>query len=522
MAALVTLMLGSPQLDERRRAVRMASVLYLGGAHVVAATLWFAPSHVDRTAGLLAAVAAVLIALMIQILPWEKWSSKALRWLSALGVVVVMVGGGYIANGLEFYVPLLILVYVWAGMFLPSGSSVWLMFISVAMFLVALTGKQTASATPIFLVTMLIAIPLGELLALVKARERRSVEGFQRLLDAGISLGAATSEAEAAGVLAKLTTQLLQADGGCVLLAEEPGSSDFTRFAQHGSVAFPARVNARGPAAAPLVEALRAGRSTHADLTCLIGGRRRAIDAVRDGAVFLVPLRGRTGALGALVGGWRNAQPNVDQFSQYLTELLAAEAANVLDGLRRTERLARQACIDELTGLVNRRMLTERLERVTAGDVLVLLDLDHFKQVNDTHGHAAGDAVLKAFAACLERIARNTDTLARFGGEEFALVLTGTREEGVRDLLRRLRADWAATSSLTTFSAGMAVCTASDGPGLLFDRADAALYRAKRSGRNCDVVDDPSLDDPTLGPIQEPVAIPVPLVDAEHSVHTGG
>lgn len=148
---------------------------------------------------------------------------------------------------------------------------------------------------------------------------------------------------------------------------------------------------------------------------------------------------------------------------------------------------------DELTGLPNRRYMQEamRLACLTAqrsGQPLLLaqLDLDLFKQVNDTHGHAAGDAVLKAFVATAQGCIRATDVLARWGGEEFLLMLTGTTpQQGLR-LLERLRSAVAASTALpqVTVSIGAAMLYAEESPESLLQRSDDALYEAKRLGRN--------------------------------------
>jgi diguanylate cyclase (GGDEF)-like protein len=154
---------------------------------------------------------------------------------------------------------------------------------------------------------------------------------------------------------------------------------------------------------------------------------------------------------------------------------------------------------DALTQLVNRRVLEqslalerERLQRHGRPFALLSVDIDHFKSVNDQHGHAAGDAVLVGVAAVLKREARVGDTVARMGGEEFALLLPDTGSAGAAKLADRLRRAVAEAphpvgkSSLkVTVSVGLSV--AHDGReagAALWRRVDAALYRAKAAGRN--------------------------------------
>ncbi|MBB2901086.1 diguanylate cyclase (GGDEF)-like protein [Kineococcus radiotolerans] len=158
---------------------------------------------------------------------------------------------------------------------------------------------------------------------------------------------------------------------------------------------------------------------------------------------------------------------------------------------------------DPLTGLLNRRGLRLALEAAAPGGRglgptgAVLLDVDHFKTVNDTLGHDAGDAVLIRIAAVLTATARPTDLVARIGGEEFLVVATATEPGDVARLGERLRAAVAADGGRppVTVSAGVASCPPEPGVPCLVDelqsRADRLLYRAKSTGRNRVCVEEP-------------------------------
>ena len=154
---------------------------------------------------------------------------------------------------------------------------------------------------------------------------------------------------------------------------------------------------------------------------------------------------------------------------------------HVLELSGQNERLAESASTDMLTGLPNRRMLDRALGRLSADDTVIMLDLDHFKQVNDTFGHAAGDQVLRVFGRVLRAAVRGRDTVGRFGGEEFLIVLSAP--QGADFLLQRLRAEWLTERPfLVTFSAGIAP-SAGD-PDETVRLADQALYQAKEGGRD--------------------------------------
>ena len=163
------------------------------------------------------------------------------------------------------------------------------------------------------------------------------------------------------------------------------------------------------------------------------------------------------------------------------------------------EELRRQAVTDALTGVANRRRLMEagtkevqRCRRSGESLAVVLIDIDHFKRVNDTLGHSAGDAVIQAVARMCNEVVRAIDTVGRLGGEEFAIVLPVTDLAGAFALAERLRVNieaaplqWERTPIALTVSMGVAQCTAQTGDfAALLSFADEALYEAKRAGRN--------------------------------------
>jgi diguanylate cyclase (GGDEF)-like protein len=148
------------------------------------------------------------------------------------------------------------------------------------------------------------------------------------------------------------------------------------------------------------------------------------------------------------------------------------------------------ATVDPLTGLHNRRNAEQllasemaRAQRYNHPLAVLMLDLDGFKQINDRHGHAAGDIVLREFSSRLRSAIRGSDTAMRMGGDEFLVLLPGTRPEEVRHLLRRLErvsVTLGQTAIEVTFSAGWAGCVAGETPAQILERADRALYAEKR------------------------------------------
>jgi diguanylate cyclase (GGDEF)-like protein len=155
-----------------------------------------------------------------------------------------------------------------------------------------------------------------------------------------------------------------------------------------------------------------------------------------------------------------------------------------------TEHLYRLSVLDPLTGLFNRRHIEQKLadeisrsERYDHPLTVILFDLNGFKQVNDTHGHTSGDAVLRAFADRLRKATRGSDAAGRYGGDEFLIVLPECRKEGVQYVFNRLNdleVEMGETKLPVLYSAGWADYAPGDTLIELLTRADGALYRNKR------------------------------------------
>jgi len=181
---------------------------------------------------------------------------------------------------------------------------------------------------------------------------------------------------------------------------------------------------------------------------------------------------------------------------------LSAQRKDLKVALEQVQQLATR---DVLTGLYNRRFMQDRLEdsvkrfeRYGERFTIVLIDLDHFKRVNDQYGHKVGDQALTAFASAASMVLRDTDTIARWGGEEFIFLLPNTSAHKAVVALERLRATLANCSVSANvpnlrvkFSSGIAVHESVAALNHTLERADRALYRAKSEGRDRDVTAPP-------------------------------
>ncbi len=192
--------------------------------------------------------------------------------------------------------------------------------------------------------------------------------------------------------------------------------------------------------------------------------------------------------IGTLALIWQHRITRVPERTATLVKMLAAEGAVAIDRDTLINKLEQLSRLDSLTGLLNRRVFSEELERGIASSrrhqrplSVALLDLDLFKRYNDTHGHQAGDRLLIDAAAAWTSSLREVDLIARYGGEEFVLILPDCSLEDAVVTADRLRE---ATPHGATCSAGVAVLEDSDTADRFVERADRGLYEAKASGRN--------------------------------------
>jgi diguanylate cyclase (GGDEF)-like protein len=240
-----------------------------------------------------------------------------------------------------------------------------------------------------------------------------------------------------------------------------------------------------------------------------------AITLLLGSASSIALIRSVTSPVGQVLRMARAVADGALETSTHLPAGAATETVELMHAVEQMrDRLVELADSDALTGLVTRRRLDQVLEREAEHAcrtglpyVVVVVDLDHFKSVNDTHGHAAGDAVLVAAARTMTDHLRAVDLLARHGGEEFVVLLPGLDLDAALPIAERMRSAiqgdvvmHGAARVAYTASFGLAASDAEQrhGPADVLGRADRALYEAKRLGRNR-VVTDPSLGGRSTG-----------------------
>ncbi|HYT11424.1 MAG TPA: GGDEF domain-containing protein [Candidatus Nitrosopolaris sp.] len=270
-----------------------------------------------------------------------------------------------------------------------------------------------------------------------------------------------------------------------------PGKTEMRRQAQYGLTHRP-RGSVRALTEEPLRSALAAMRPVVVRLA------EESAPGLEAGGhpqhVLVVPVQRAAQLMGALelyLTAWR-------ELTEDQSDLLIGVASQAAIAIRHAQLFQAQeenALTDELTKLPNRRALAQqflkemqRARRHHKPIAFLMVDLDHFKQVNDTYGHLHGDAVLAELASIISTGARESDVCARYGGEEFALVLHETNDAGARILAERIRAKVAAHTFpgglKLTISIGVAATSEASLFTSLIERADQALYAAKMGGRN--------------------------------------
>ncbi|HMJ15420.1 MAG TPA: sensor domain-containing diguanylate cyclase, partial [Polyangiaceae bacterium] len=215
-------------------------------------------------------------------------------------------------------------------------------------------------------------------------------------------------------------------------------------------------------------------------------------------SLLVLPLLVHDRALGTLVLGSERRAAFGDAVRPTL-EVLASHIAVSLANARMLKRLEELATTDGLTGLLNKRSLGDvAVQKIKSASrfrkplSVLVCDIDHFKKVNDTHGHDVGDVVIRGFADVLRKVKRDTDVVGRFGGEEFVVVCEETDERGALQLAERIRSELEASSFKVEGSALRVTCSlgVATFPGAgqtwdtLFKATDEALYVSKRGGRN--------------------------------------
>lgn len=462
---------------------RLGSALFFVQGFTAAGTAWAFP---HAWVPLLAFAASTLaLGLMLRSLPWRRWPRWSLFSMPIVALAMLAVTGSKAPGVLPAYLAFFTLSFVYTGLTQKSGWGIALTPVAVIAYLVASHGGRGGAV--VAATTLTVAVGISELLSAVMNRSRDTERGLAKVLDAARAMARTDSVDEACETLAQSAVDVFGADTAVVFIADP---TQPYRYVNNAAVGVDW---AKGAQAVNIADeqtgigvVVRTGELLFVrDAADSPVASRRLVADLDSASVCFLPLNGRQGAAGALVVSWRRRHGLLDPVAATAAEVLSAEAGWVLERLGITTRLAWEAENDSLTCLPNRRVLNRALSGAKPGDALVVIDLDHFKRVNDTYGHATGDDTLRLMGDCLRAVVREGDTCARMGGEEFAIVLRRAGTEGAESVVRRLREAWARREPLTSFSTGIAVVQPGEGSVTTLGRADSALYEAKAAGRDC-------------------------------------
>lgn len=472
------------------------------------------------------------------VLPWPSWPHVALLGLATASLallVLIDVVSAYsrTSQAAATYPIYVVLILAWVGFTQPRRTALaFALCAGSALALVVLLRADSAIPLSALAVIVPAGAALGEavswVMAELRAAARRGVLDGERLASLARVLDRLPRQAHlgaAAQQVADAACALFESPAAHVLLLDDDGE---TLAATSGSPALVAALDARtdlarrllhppedGPtdpdafesdsdaanqadhepgdepdheAAALQRSPGRSGR--HHGTARRTAARRARRIRIRTGPTAGA-LRVRDGGLVLTLAGPRRvvgvvalAPPRQASIGQEpLARLFASQVGTVLEQFETIRSLDHAVRHDELTGTGNRRHATELLAGLRPGDGLILVDIDHFKAVNDREGHRGGDRLLRALGEYLRTCVRDSDNVARFGGDEFIVVARGLGTDAAA-AAGRLLEGWRELGTSATVSIGVAVHTNATLPEDTLDRADKALYQAKAQGRN--------------------------------------
>ena len=457
------------------------SFVCCGALLVVGAAFVPTIDGVDDRAAIIVGLATIVAGLVTRLLPWDRWPARATIVISvaALGLLVAgytLTGWAEQSAAAYTYAVFYLLLFGWLGLSQPPGTCAWFTPFAAGAYIVPLSqSPDRMQAMWALLFIAPVGALLGELVAWTVSRATKAsaldasrAADLEKLLSAATQLQAEGDSEATSDRVAAVASELLDGDGAVVVLRDLDGHPIFDGAS--GIDTTSGLVAALDEAA--VEEVLTTGEIVLTDSRQRSGPSR---------PVLLFPLVGREGPIGAVVV--HGPKRLVDAFTKHLLSLFGAQAGTALERRQVIGELTDQAMRDSLTGVGNRRHASGLLNSVRPGDAVVLVDLDHFKRVNDTEGHATGDLVLAQLGLYLRNAVREADAVARYGGEEFLVVLRDLPTPA-ETAVQRLVEDWRISCTKATISAGVAVHVSGTNAVETLNRADEALYNAKRTGRD--------------------------------------
>ena len=399
------------------------------------------------------AVLSLSSAVAVLFVPWQRLPRRAVArcsrsWASRCCLASGRWTGYAATDQAQVAYPVFfLLIFGWLGLTQRRGTSaLFAPVVALGCGWLTVTTPHVTVAFAGLVVAIVTSVLIAETIGWAMARSRRYADDLGTLVSASSELREVLNLAEGAALASESTRAVLHADR-VELLVLESGVVP-TRPPDHARLRDWQRrlpLRARPPA---IVTASRSRSS----------GRRASS-----------PSSSRTAC---------SRDPVTDQ----IVPLVSSEFGGRLEQLRLLEALGEQTLRDALTGVGSRRHADALVDGLQPGDSLLLIDVDHFKHVNDTRGHLGGDRLLEQLGSHLRAGLRDHDAVARYGGDEF-LVRLHAHDGDSHDIARRLLDTWIAIGDVPTFSVGIAAHGRGADPQATFAEADRALYVSKREGR---------------------------------------
>jgi diguanylate cyclase (GGDEF)-like protein len=425
---------------------RGAQALIFGAGLVTVANTLLSPFHgVDVRALRLTGLVTMLMSFGVALLPWRT-HARAVSYGVLIAAMAALVGTDYVHHysrdnaALAVYPIFFVIVIGYAGLTQPRGTATVVAALSaVALALLLHAGGHGPAVWQCVVVTVPAAAMLGETISWTQGR--------------ALELARLDSQRRAA-----LETLVW----GATRLQDALTPDEYRAIV------------------VDTAEAMFNGTETEVDASPFTADDVDDVSFDANRALLHITLRGPSGAQGLLT----TRVPEPDTFMFDVARLFSRQIGTRLEQLQVIHALTDAATHDQLTGLGNRRAADQELDVLNPGDAVFLLDLDHFKKINDTLGHQAGDGVLAELGEYLRGATRPSDLVARYGGEEFLLVCHNVTADVAERIANRFLDGWRARRPLVTFSVGFAIHTAETDSPLTIEHADMALYEAKRQGRD--------------------------------------
>ncbi|MGH2792758.1 MAG: diguanylate cyclase [Actinomycetota bacterium] len=476
-------------------AARQAAILFAVSGLLAFAAV--ATQQDARATLVLVGVADILVALAAWYLPWDRWPHRVTALLAVPALAIIGFADRYGGASPYTYGLFFVILFAWIGVSQPPATALYLApFATVAYVVPLVYAEKTSIEIQSTMVAIPVCVMVGELLSRTMKRLRDAERSSMKRASLLMVLARANDDIaslEQSQVIDRVLIAIgaLGYDAASVdLIDQERGLYEV--FQGHGlPVAY---MNAEHPLDDRGLRALVIASDHSVVQTGIDSDPPIAQPLIEEGYRLVVGAPIRTGgSISAVLVGARFQEipPDVEELEAF--ELLAAQSGRALQNAWAYEEQAAAArenaqamLTDALTGIGSRRLANRLLDGLREGDAVALIDLDHFKTVNDTLGHAGGDRVLVQLGEYLRNQLRQGDGVARFGGEEFVVVIRNAKH--LDELGVRLVSGWAAEKPATTFSAGLARHEPRTSPALTLAAADEAMYAAKRAGRSRAVV----------------------------------